>query len=273
MESSASRYSDLDRPPLHAAELTRAVTGGGGRWKEVLVVEETGSTNADLVARPGLVDGTVLVAESQSGGRGRLDRSWSSPPRAGLTFSVAVTPSWPRTSWGWVSLAAGIALAATAREDAGLEAASVKWPNDLLIGDLKAAGILSEVATEQIVVVGVGLNVTTKAEELPVETATSLRLAGASVTDRGSLLLGFLRRFDHLLSGSVDEVRAQTFSMCSTIGSAVTVHLPDGTTVEGVGVDVDPDGRLVVETEPEHDGTDRVTRAFAAGDVRHLRRA
>lgn len=270
----SGRYSDLQRPPLRAGDLSRAVQAGSGRWREVQILEQTGSTNADLAGDPDLTDGVVLVAEHQSGGRGRLDRTWSSPPRAGLTFSVCIAPAWPRTSWGWVSLAAGVALAAVAQEEAGLANASVKWPNDLLLGDRKAAGILAEVVSERLVVVGIGLNVTTTAAELSSVTATSLRLENASSIDRGSLLLAFLRRFDHLLSGSVSEVREQLLQRCSTIGSAVSVQLPDSTTIEGNGLDVDHEGRLVVETWPSSDlDGNSVTRAFAAGDVRHVRRA
>lgn len=243
---------------------------GKGRWAEVRVVESTGSTNADLVAAAGAGEpsGTVLVAEEQTAGRGRLDRQWSSPPRSGLTFSMLLAPDWPAMQWGWVPLAAGVALAEVVRE-CGLVEVGIKWPNDLLVGNRKCAGILSEVAAGRVVV-GVGLNVTTTADELPSlppgQQPTSLVIEGAVATDRATLLLSMLRHFDHLLSGGVDTVRERLLEVCFTVGSEVRVELPGGESIEGLAVDVDHEGRLVVET-----GDGRST--FAAGDIRHLRRA
>ena len=137
----------------------------------------------------------MLVAELQTGGRGRLDRSWSSPSRAGLTFSVLLRPTVPVPGWGWLPLLAGLALRRTVGGDAAL-----KWPNDLLLGpdDGKVAGILAQ-AGEGAVVIGVGLNVTLTAAELPVPTATSLALQGAGQLDRTVLLAGFLTELDAVL--------------------------------------------------------------------------
>ena len=120
----------------------------------------------------------MVVAEHQTAGRGRLDRSWETPPRAALTFSVLLRPSVGPEQWPWLPLLTGYAVG-TALRDAGFDA-GVKWPNDVLIGDLKVAGILVErvdTPTGPAAVLGVGLNVSTTAEELPVPTATSLALA------------------------------------------------------------------------------------------------
>ena len=271
MESAPGPYSNLDRPRLSEAVLTRAVLGGQSRWSEVRVVASTGSTNADLVtaALAGDRAEKVLVAEEQTSGRGRLDRGWASPPRSGLTFSMLVVPHWPITEWGWVPLAAGVALVEAVRASCELDDAGVKWPNDLLVGERKCAGVLAEIAGDTVVV-GIGLNVTTRADELPdgavgAAAPTSLLLEGAATTDRGTLLLSILRRFDHLLSNDAAAVRERLQEVCSTIGAQVRVELPGDATVEGTAVDVDHDGRLVVET-------DEGRRHFAAGDVRHIRR-
>ncbi|MCF3124948.1 biotin--[acetyl-CoA-carboxylase] ligase, partial [Streptomyces arenae] len=199
-----NRWSDLDRPPLGAASLRRALVRDGGLWTSLDVVAATGSTNSDLAARADeLPEGAVLVAEEQSAGRGRLDRRWSAPPRSGLFFSVLLKPSEvPVERWGWLPLLTGVAVATGLSRAAGVDTA-LKWPNDLLVTvgeeERKAGGILAERAGSAAgggVVVGVGLNVTLRADELPVPTAGSLALAGAKVTDREPLLRAVLRSLE-----------------------------------------------------------------------------
>jgi BirA family biotin operon repressor/biotin-[acetyl-CoA-carboxylase] ligase len=181
------------RPPLDPAALNARLVRPGGLWREIRVIEETGSTNAVLLgeARAGAAEGLVLVAESQTAGRGRLGRSWSSPPRAALTCSVLLRPAGvPPPARAWLPLLTGIAVAAALRAEAGV-AAGLKWPNDVLVGDRKIAGILAE-AHGDAVVAGVGLNVTLTRAELPVPTATSLLLETAACLDRGRLLAAVL---------------------------------------------------------------------------------
>lgn len=235
-------WSDLSRPPL------RDVAVGDG-WR-VEVVDETGSTNADVAARAraGEAPGLVLVAETQTLGRGRLGRTWTSPPRAGLTFSALLTvPPSP-----WVPLLAGVAMCRALGDAAGVEA-RLKWPNDVLVGDRKICGILAEVAAGRVVL-GMGLNVSTRSDELPPDRpATSVLLAGG-MTDRPTLLRAILRA----LAGdaSSDDYRAR----CSTLGREVSVHLPDDTVATGTATAIDDEGRLVVGGA-----------SYAAGDVVHLR--
>ncbi len=251
---------------------------GGGLWRSLEVVPEVGSTNAELVraAAAGAPEGAVLVAEHQSAGRGRLDRSWASPPRAGLTVSVLLRPDVPAARRGWLPLLTGVALADAVAQITGV-LPSVKWPNDLLARDgRKLAGILAETAPAPsgppAVVVGVGLNVSTAAGELP-ENGTSLtRVTGATV-DRGPVLLGFLRALEqrylrwteHLGDPVSSGLAGDYLAWSSTIGTTVVVALPDGSTLEGVAEAVDWDGRLVVAT-----AGGRVE--LASGDVRHVRR-
>ena len=143
-----------ERPALDGAALSAAVAGGA-LWRTVEVVEAIGSTNAELVTRAAAdePEGLVLVAEHQQAGRGRLDRTWTSPPRAGLTVSVLLRPDVPAARRAWLSLLTGVALAEAVSEVAGVRT-SLKWPNDLLAADgAKLAGILAESSGTAVVVV------------------------------------------------------------------------------------------------------------------------
>jgi len=271
-------YDDLQRPPLDAAALNRALSGPESGWREVRVVPQATSTNSELahLARAGAGPGLVLVAEHQTGGRGRLDRVWTSPPGAGLTFSMLVEPvGVPAGYWPWVPLLAGVAVAEGVRRVAEVDA-SVKWPNDVLVGDRKLAGLLSErieVATASLVVVGVGLNVTLRDDELPTAEATSLALEGAATTDRTVVLREVLRVFDRLFRVWLDErgdpragLLESYVRRCSTLGRQVRVSLPGGGALVGEAVRVDEHGRLVVRT-------DAGEQVVGAGDVVHVRAA
>ena len=163
------------RPPLSGAALTKQVVQPGGLWSEVLVVERTGSTNTDCaaLARAGAPEGLVLAAEEQTAGRGRLGRTWLSPPRAALTFSVLLRPAnVPPARRGWLPLLAGVATTTAVRYVSGLDA-RLKWPNDLLLGPRKLAGILAE-QSGGAVIVGIGVNVSAARAELPVTGAAVL---------------------------------------------------------------------------------------------------
>lgn len=252
-----SPYDDLDRPPLHVVSLQRALAPDGWRLE---VLAEAGSTNAVVAGRAlaGEPAGLVVVAEAQSAGRGRLDRSWVSPPRAGLTFSVLVRPELPVAQWPWLPLWTGLAVATALRERAEV-AAELKWPNDVLVADRKVCGVLVEVPETGAAVLGIGLNVTTRADELPVEAAGSLRLVGASTTDRDTLLRAVLRSLTTVLADP-GASRTAYRERCSTLGRQVRIQLPADRVVEGAAEAVDDDGRLVVDGIP-----------YGAGDVVHLR--
>jgi BirA family biotin operon repressor/biotin-[acetyl-CoA-carboxylase] ligase len=249
-------YDDLDRPPLRAAALRRALAPDG--WR-VEVLEQTPSTNAVVAerARSGELAGLVVVAEEQTAGRGRLDRVWVSPPRAGLTFSLLLRPAAAPAEWPWLPLLASVAVARALASHAGLDAA-LKWPNDVLVGGRKVCGLLAE-AVGGALVVGIGLNVTTRGSELPRERATSLQLEGARTTDRDTLLRAVLREVTVVMADH-DAAKAAYRELCSTVGVSVRIELPAGASVEGVAEAVDDDGRLVV------DGA-----AYGVGDVVHLR--
>src|SRR5689334_3642281 len=164
-------------PLLDAARLNGALLSRTGLWLAVGVVKETGSINADLLAkaRSGADEGLVLVAEAQTSGRGRMGRRWISPPRRSLTFSVLLRPAVPAGLLGWAPLLAGVAVASALQRTAGVDA-RLKWPNDVLVDGAKIAGILAE-RWGNAVVIGTGINVLQQRGELPVPTATSLLVA------------------------------------------------------------------------------------------------
>ncbi|GAB2872867.1 biotin--[acetyl-CoA-carboxylase] ligase [Actinoallomurus bryophytorum] len=272
---SHSPYSDLDRPPLSERSLTRALVRPGGLWREIRVVEETGSTNADLadLARGGAAPGLVLVAEAQTSGRGRMGRAWTAPPRSGLSFSVLLPPEDSVTRLGWLPLVAGVAVVSALRGFAEVEGvargrmsdAVLKWPNDVLIGERKLAGILAE-RVEAGVIIGIGLNVSLHEDELPVPTATSLAIEGAPA-DRDPLLRAILRELaarHEEFQGGEAAVRETYRELCATVGRQVRVELPDGSVLTGEATDIEEAGRLVVQgPNGEH--------LLSAGDVVHVR--
>jgi BirA family biotin operon repressor/biotin-[acetyl-CoA-carboxylase] ligase len=273
------------RKPLDVAGLRRAVLRPGGLWHAVEVEDRTGSTNADLLARAlaGAPEGVVLVAEEQSAGRGRMGRTWVSPPRAALTFSLLVRPAAvPPTRRGWLPLLAGVAVASAVTAVTGV-ATQLKWPNDVLAGAdagagaAKLGGILAEAAGDAIVV-GVGLNVSTEPGELPPPgpgalAATSLRIAGSAAQEREPLLTAILAAFErwYLLwrraGGDPGRcgLRAEYTRLSGTIGRRVRAELPGGQVLSGLAVGVEQDGRLLVRVSPHTE------LPVAAGDVVHLR--
>ncbi|RJK95317.1 biotin--[acetyl-CoA-carboxylase] ligase [Vallicoccus soli] len=277
-----SAWSDLARPPLRERALARALEGDEP-WRRVRVVAATGSTNADVAerARAGEAEGLVLVAEHQTAGRGRLDRTWTAPPRSGLTLSVLLRPGpgVPVARWGWVPLLAGVAVAHAVTRAARVDV-RLKWPNDVQVGGRKVAGLLAERAGDAVVV-GIGLNVSLTAQELPSDAATSLAMEGARTLDRDTLLRALLRELGRTyrgwrLSGGdpAAGLRDAYVERCATVGRRVRVLLPGGAVLEGEAVDVDADGRLVVA----HGGGDGPgapdgpgLQAVAAGDVVHVR--
>jgi BirA family biotin operon repressor/biotin-[acetyl-CoA-carboxylase] ligase len=262
-----------DPPPLDARHLREAVVAPGRIWRDVRVVAETGSTNADLLAEAsgGAPEGVVLAAEAQSAGRGRLGRQWVSPPRAALMFSVLLRPAAvPPSVRGWVPLLTGVAVASALRARAAVDA-WLKWPNDVLVNGGKVAGILAEQSGDAVVV-GTGINVSTTREQLPVPEATSLALEGAASTDRGLLLAAVLTELERWYlawtgaRGDATEcgLREQYQRLCATLGREVRVQLPGGTTVTGLASEVDDTGRLVVATASG-------IVPVSAGDVVHVR--
>lgn len=279
------------RAPLDAGALRRELVGRGVIAR-LDVVESTGSTNTDLAAafaadptaRPEI---SVLATDFQSAGRGRLERTWQAPPYSSLAVSILFRPAppgaaVPQDAYAWLSMLCATALAAALRETCGIDA-DLKWPNDVVVGGRKVAGVLAQLVPDPAgppaVVVGTGVNVTLGRDELPVPTATSLLLEGATTVDTTVLLTAYVRQAAHLYRGflraggragePIDggaSLRERVSAAMATLGAPVRAELPGGATVEGTAVGLEPDGALSVRTPA---GTTTVVRA---GDVVHLRR-
>lgn len=248
----------------------------------VQVVETTDSTNADVVRH--VIDEpekwphlSLLVTTDQRAGRGRLDRSWITPPDTALAVSVVVrVPQLPVAARGWIPLIAGAAMTRAVRSQLTGTAhfAALKWPNDVLLDAGKVCGILAEVVPghPDAVVIGAGVNTRMAPADLPVETATSFQAVGLEC-DEDRLLADYLTDLDRLLAALASAggdavasgVLAEVGSLCSTLGSDVAVSLPDGETLRGRAKRIDADGRLVVEQQSEFEST------VSAGDVVHVR--
>ena len=235
-------------------------------------VAETGSTNADLLAaaRLGAEPNQVLVADYQSSGRGRRGRTWEASPESSLLFSVLTRPKLAVRASHLVTTALALAAVEACRTQAGVRP-GLKWPNDLVVGDRKLAGVLAEsvVVGERLeaVVVGMGLNVRTGAA--PTEaagTATALEDVCGAVIDRRELLGEILTGFAHWM-GRMERASGQAALLAAarhesaTLGRQVSVELGDGTVLEGLAQDLDERGALLLE-----DG-----RSVVVGDVVHLR--
>jgi BirA family transcriptional regulator, biotin operon repressor / biotin---[acetyl-CoA-carboxylase] ligase len=269
---SPRRASSDGREPLDAVALAADVVGPPGPWRSLAVVASTGSTNQDLAesARSGAETGTVLVAEEQSDGRGRLGRTWQSPRGAGLTFSCLVRPISQNARWGWLPLLAGMATAEALAAETGLDV-RLKWPNALLVGERKLGGLLAE-RVGTAVVLGVGVNVTTTPDELPVPSATSVVTAGGRPGNRAALLRAVLHRIGARYqawdaAGGDPSLPAQYVARCSTIGREVRAELGGagaGRALIGTATGVDAAGCLLI------DGPDGV-EAVSAADIVHLR--
>ncbi|WP_432888670.1 biotin--[acetyl-CoA-carboxylase] ligase [Kribbella sp. CA-245084] len=268
------RFSDLERPPLDEKFLRGRLVRPGALWTQIDVLAETPSTNAVVAAAAagGQAEGLVVAAEYQSSGRGRLGRTWTTPPRSALLMSVLLRPVTVEAArWPWLGLLVPLAVAAAVRAVAEVPA-QVKWPNDVLVEDRKLAGILLERIEGPAAVVGIGLNVTLRESEKPHEAATSLELEKAATTDRATVMAAVLRELASRYQAWVDAkgdpsvVLPEYRELSATLGRAVRVELPDGTFLEGTARDLADDGRLIVDTA---DGP----RPLAAGDVTHLRTA
>lgn len=288
------RYSNLERPGLDPVALGAALCAPRGPYARFELVQETGSTNTDLAgyATRGAAqwpDLSVLTAEAQTAGRGRLDRLWLAPERSSIIVSILLRPvnaagrPLPTRSYSWLSLLAALSLVQAIREQAQVPA-SIKWPNDVQVDGLKLAGILAQVVgspdgTPPAVVVGTGVNVCLTADELPVSGATSLLLEYAATTDRNILLKAYLRTFSaHYRSlCGVDgnagapwpdgtSLAAKISEAMGTIGRQVRAELPGGGQICGYAAGLDPDGALQIRDEKN------VLHTVSAGDVVHLRR-
>lgn len=263
---------------LDTERLRAELAAADSLWRAVEVLPETGSTNADLAARAraGEPAGLVLATDHQVAGRGRLGRTWTAPAGSSIAMSVLLRPEREPADWTWLPLLAGLAVADSLRAVAGVPA-DLKWPNDVLVEGAKISGILAERVDSAAgagvggpaCVLGMGINVHLTADQLPVPTATSLAVLrpGESfvrVEIMATVLATLALLYHRWEDGRDAELIGEYERRCATLGRQVRVHRPDGTTVEGEAVGVDPQGRLRLRAAGQ-------VVVFAAGDVTHLR--
>ena len=260
---------------------------------KVVVVESTGSTNADLLRAVTVEpkewpDLSVLTAEFQTAARGRLDRSWEAPPLSSVSVSLVLRPvnaegrPLPTHTYSWLSLLGALALRQTLLETAGIPA-ELKWPNDVLVRGRKIAGILAQMGpmgdgSVPAVILGTGLNVTLTSAELPVPTATSVALEQPLTADRTQLLKSYLAHFAVLYRSFCNadgdptagmaggpSLHKRVESVMVTLGSQVRAQLPGDHEIIGHATRLDEYGSLLVVDK------DAREHVVTAGDVVHLR--
>lgn len=243
----------------------------GDRFRQVNWVEQTGSTNADLLAagRKGAPE-QARIADHQTAGRGRRDRVWLSPPDAALMMSVLVRRGLVAARLFDVTMAMGLAALDAIAEVAAVQAA-LKWPNDVLVDERKLAGVLAESAlgAEPMVVVGIGLNVREDAvRDLPPEVAQRATFLGAHAAldpdVRPRLAAAMLGSLERWLDGPAGDVLGAYRNRSATIGQNVVVARDNGEPLRGVATAVTPRGELVVRA-------DGVDHTLTVGDVSHVR--
>ena len=278
-------------PAAHAIRLQtddvqrRLTTRSLGR--SLHMFDEIASTNdvALTLASAKAADGTAVLAERQTAGKGRLGRRWDSPPHLNIYCSVILNTFQFSRNPSWMPLVTGLALSEAIQESCAVRLA-LKWPNDLLCRGKKIGGVLCESSSQGhenlTCVVGFGINVNGRGKDFPDELrsiATSLHQETQKFFDRNTLVADVFNRlenwYDAVESGQFERIRKSYTEACATLGRDVQVSCMDGTTIQGTALDVGRDGALLISTE-------RQDRPFAtqgrpsiveirAADVQHLR--
>jgi BirA family biotin operon repressor/biotin-[acetyl-CoA-carboxylase] ligase len=257
---------------LHADDLLARLGKTKTIGRDIQVFEQTTSTNdiIEKLARDGVKEGVVVFAESQTKGRGRLGRKWISPAHKGLWFSILLRPDLRPQEATQLTVASATALRRSIQSETGLKP-EIKWPNDILVGGKKVAGILTELSAEvdrvKHIILGIGVDVNLDAGEFPAELkkiATSLKIETGETISRAELTVAILRELDfdyaRIGGGKFSAVADEWESGCATIGKNVTVHIGDRK-ICGCAESLDDDGALLVRTEHGH--LERIT----GGDV------
>jgi len=257
---------------LHADDLLARLGKTKVIGRDIRVFEQTTSTNdvIEKLARDGVKEGVVVFAESQTKGRGRLGRKWISPAHKGLWFSILLRPDLRPQETTQLTVASATALRRAIQSETGLKP-EIKWPNDILIGGKKVAGILTELSAEldkvRYVILGIGIDVNLDAGEFPAELkkiATSLKIETGETVSRAELAVAILRNLDedyacvcgHFFADVADEWEEN----CATIGKSVAVQIGERK-IRGRAESLDDDGALLLRTEHGH--LERIT----GGDV------
>jgi BirA family biotin operon repressor/biotin-[acetyl-CoA-carboxylase] ligase len=245
---------------LHADDLLARLGPIKVIGRDIQVFNETSSTNdiVEKLARDLVAEGIAVFAESQTKGRGRLGRRWSSPAGKGLWLSVLLRPNLAPAAATQLTVSTAVAVARAIEKNTGLQP-GIKWPNDIVFGTRKCAGILLELGAEldhiKHVILGIGIDVNILAEEFPEELrpiATSLQAEAGHPIDRPSLATALLQELDavyaRLRAGDFHEIGDEWMRRCTTLGQRVTIRVADRV-VTGRAEALDEDGALLVRTE------------------------
>ena len=257
-------YRLLHTPDLlHADDLLSRLGPTRVIGRDIRVFQETTSTNdvAEKLARDGVREGVVVFAESQTRGRGRLGRKWVSPRGKGLWFSVLLRPALRPQAATRLTIMSATALVRSLESCTGL-APEIKWPNDILVGGRKVAGILTELHAEldsvRYLILGIGVDVNAGANDFPAELrslATSLKAETGEAVDRGDLAAAMLRDldrdYDRVCHSRFEEVADEWEQHCRTIGRQVVIQVGDRR-IQGRAESLDEDGALLVRSQHGH---------------------
>ena len=258
-EGAVSTIRMTAAPPVPPTHRYHAPRGNLSLGAPPIFFQTASSTNdiARFAMNHGASAGTLILCGSQSGGRGRFDRKWFSPPGSGLYFTLVLRPAFSLPLMPSMNMAVSLSIADSIRLLTSLPA-SIKWPNDIVIEGKKCCGILIEIEADarrvSRCIVGVGINLDTSREEFPVEireTATSITAAGGVTVTPGRMLTAILDRFAHLYrdveKGIVDEIHRKYRKLSAVIGRHATINLFEEK-IEARILDIDEHGRLIVKT-------------------------
>jgi BirA family transcriptional regulator, biotin operon repressor / biotin---[acetyl-CoA-carboxylase] ligase len=257
---------------LHADDLLARLGPVRVIGRDIQVFQQTTSTNeiVEKLARDGVPEGIAVFAEAQTRGRGRLGRTWHSPAGLGLWFSVLLRPKLPPQAATQLTVCSAVAVTRAIERETGLRP-EIKWPNDIVFGSRKAAGLLLELGAEldniRHVVLGIGLDVNVPQDAFPEalrEIATSLSIEAGRHIDRPALAKALLRELDaiyaRLNAGDFHEIGDEWMRRCTTLGRRVTIRMGDRL-ITGHAEALDEEGALLVRTE--HGRLERIV----SGDV------
>lgn len=273
-------------PPLTRDDI-RSVLATRALGARIELHRQVDSTNREAfaLAQAGAEHGTVVVAEEQTLGRGRLGRTWYSPPGINLYCSVIVTASMPTTQFSqwlsWLPLATALGVAEAVEGAASLKT-DLKWPNDLLVRERKLGGILCEsgstASSTPFQVIGIGLNVNGTDEDFPQDlraASTTIRQETGRLIDRNHLLSRLLLEIEHCLNELTIEgngrIAMAYTRRCITLGRHVRVSLAGGKAFTGIAQAIEPDGSLQVASLPRQRGGHPEVCSIRAADIIHVR--
>ncbi|USG63478.1 biotin--[acetyl-CoA-carboxylase] ligase [Brevibacillus ruminantium] len=253
-----SGYRLLAAPDRLSAEEVRAGLGTYRIGQKVLAHDSVISTQplAHEAASKGAPEGTLVITEQQTGGRGRLGRPWHSPKGSGIWMSLIIRPEIPLSKTPQMTLLTAVVLAKTIWEETGV-GPKIKWPNDIFIGDKKVSGVLTELNAESdrvnYLVIGIGINANMTSEDIPPELsaiATSLRIESGKPLKRIPFIQRFCENFeaeyDHYLREGFERVKMEWEQHSYTIGRWITVSTIQQT-LEGKAIGLDEEGVLILE--------------------------